>query len=281
MRCNAIITAVTLAISSIQVMAQEHKTRRITIENSTPNFSVVPTIEIFGKPPETFLGITEGKFEKNFTVAESDWYIPAKIKLAWKRVGTNDDGTMSDFDQRIELRIRKSFPDEYYFKVFYSNDRSQREMRRLENKKDIEDQFEVFFRGIQIARYYRDSLGPKHPLTRRAAKIAFDAAVMLAEYPRYYVVMSDEAESMAANAHEGEEKEWFKRRAEEARSVYWFDLLNVDEYLKNGKCNHAQSMILTLKSKRDLEPKLYKRRFDANPDYLDNKAMSVQSKCGS
>jgi hypothetical protein len=258
--------------------ATEIRVVKITIENKTPQFQVVPTIEVYGKPPSQFLGVADNRFEVTFPVETNDWYAVANIKITWKHP-QSVDGISDDFDQRISLRLRRSFPDSYYFPIYYSNDRSKQEMDRLEDMGDIGDQFEVYFRGMQIARYYKANAGPKHPLTRRAAKVAFFAAVKLAEQPKYYVVMSDDAERIASDSQD--DAMIYSKRAEEARSVYWFDLAELENYINNNKCEFAQSMIRALQDKRGSEPNLYARRYQANPLYLDAKINYVQTKCGA
>jgi hypothetical protein len=250
----------------------------ITINNRTPEFELVPSIEVFGQAPEPFLKSGQNTFEYKFQVSNTEWFNTVNIKLLWKGdFQRGDGGPKVDLDQRILLRIRRDFPDNFSFPVFLSNSRTQSEMARLEGMKDINDQFEVYFRSWQITKYYRDTVGSLNPLSKRAAKILFFSAVALAEQPKYFVIMSEDAERFASDAFENDTL--YSNRANAARSVYWFDLAQIDGYVRNGDCNTAKILLNAFQSLKDSDSAAFKLRYGGDSKVLDEKGKIVMSKC--
>lgn len=245
----------------------------ISITNETPNFKVIPTIEIFGKTAKPFVEKSPGNFEYKFKLLEEGWFNPADIKLVWKDADQKNDGTKSDFTQRVVLRLRNTFPPDFTVRVFFSNDRSQKEMSRLEHQKDDNDQWENFFRGWQIAAYYRETLAAEHPLCRRASWIFFNAADQLAERKDYIVEMSEDAIAF--------EKEAFKNKdvsgvINRAKSAYWEDLERIH---KEIDCTTARMLLTDLKNAKRKEPDLFKLRYPDVPNKLEDAEEYVESKC--
>ena len=264
-----------LAFASV-VSRAEDRLVTITIENKTPSYEVEPVIEVFGLPPRAFKKNDQNKFEYNFPVSETDWFNLVNITLRWKGAYLKIDGTKSDFEQFIALRIRRDFPDLFSFPVYFSNDRTLAEMDRLKAIRSINGQFEVYFRGGQIAAFYRDTMGPTHKFSKRAAKIFFLAAIALAEQPRYYVVMSDDAEQSIKNAFPDTSS--YSDRANVARSVYWFDLKNVDTYIANGKCSYARLLLDALEDLKASNPEAFKARYD-NAGVMKEKRDMIEAHC--
>jgi hypothetical protein len=251
----------------------------ITIENRTPTFQAVPTIEIFGSPPKEFTTVDPQTYQYKFPVADDHWFDPVDIAILWKDAFRNGDEAPKDFEQRIELRIRRDFPSDFSFPIYFSNDRSQKEMSRLEHEQDINQQFEVFFRSHQIASYYSDTLGPTHAFTRRAAKILFYAALKLAEKPQYFVAMSNDAERLVTDAYGGSSS--FTALANVARSMYWSDLRQVDAYVTKGDCDTARMILAAFETFKSEDPDSFSAQYGKEPNVLDDKAAIINSKCTS
>lgn len=260
------------------VLAQTVST--ITIENRTPDFELIPSIEVFGSAPKTFLTVSPGVFRHDFQVSEDDWFNKVNIKLLWRQALLTGTEAKVDFEQRLSLRIRNDFPERFSINAYFSNDRSQREMLRLERNGDVNQQFEKYFRGHQIATFYRDTVGADHPLTQRAVNIFFTAAVNLAKEPSYFVIMSDEAEQMAQDTF-GAGSQSYGRRATEARSVYWFDLSRIDKYVSKGDCRRANLMLQAFKTLESDDPTAFKARYGSNSKVLAEKSKIVEAKCSS
>jgi hypothetical protein len=164
------------------------------------------------------------------------------------------------------------------FLFIFSNDRSQREMDRLEHLSDIHDQFERFFRGGQVASFYAETTGRQSIFTQRAAKFFFWAAVQLAEEKPYIVIMSNAAEQMAKEAFEDE---FWEDRAYKANSFRWEDASYVDGLVKGGKCGEARMVMDSLRELAGDEKwaKAFTIRQRTNPDVLNQKEI-ILSKCG-
>jgi hypothetical protein len=257
--------------------ADDPRTVTITIQNRTPSFVASPSIEVFGSEPQPFAVTGPGTYQYKFPVSESDWFNIVDIKIVWANAYTNNDSTRSDFEQRVLLRIRREFPSNFSFPIYFSNDRSQKEMSRLEQEKDANQQFEVFFRGWQISNYYRDTFGPQHAFTKRAAKIFFYGAVQLAETPAYFVKMSDEAEQFMTDAFGGSSS--FSDRANVARAVYWSDLKQIDVYVGKGDCATAKMILAAFETLKSEDPNSFSAQYGNDPDVLGEKAILINSKC--
>jgi hypothetical protein len=231
----------------------------ITVKNETPNFKLVPTIEIFGSGTYTFSENREsGAFEYRFKLSETGWFNKADIKLLWKDAYINNDGSKTDFPQRVELRLRYSFPPSFPIRAYFNNDRSQSEMFRLEHLSDDNDQWDKFFRGWQIAAYYRATNGLQHPLSQRATTIFFDAADRLAaNIEDYIVVMSPDAITFASEAFKM--TPGLAKRINNAKSVYWEDLPRLYD-LANNNCTAARILERDLRKAKSKEPELLKLR---------------------
>jgi hypothetical protein len=282
---RSVLIVAIVALYSAFATASSAGTRvvTITIENQSPSFDVLPTIEAFGRPPIQFAKSAQpNTFEYKLTVSENDWFNPVDIKLLWKNAYDKYNGSARiDFDQRILLRIRRDFPDNFSVPVYFSNNRSQPEMLRLENMQDANQQFEVFFRGHQIASYYRDTLGPEHPYTKRAAKFFFFAAVKLAEIKDYFVIMSDTAERFATDAFGNQSGFNYSERANLARSFYWVDLRRIDNYVAKGDCSTARLILTTLQILKSDEPKAFDAQYGKSPTVLEEKGKLIDTKCGT
>jgi len=251
----------------------------ITINNGTPEFELLPSIEVFGQAPEPFIKSDSDTFEYKFRVSDKDWFNPVDIKLVWKGDYQRSDGSKGNLNQRISLRIRRDFPDSFSFPVFFSNSRTQSEMARLEGMKNPNDQFEVFFRSWQIAEYFRGTLANTHPLAKRASKLFFFSSVSLAKIPDYVVVVSEYANQFVDDAFNNDPK--YTDLYNDLESVYWFDLPKIDGYVKNGNCNTAQMVLNDLERKKDSEPLAFKLRYGDGSKVLDEKNGLVAKCIGS
>jgi hypothetical protein len=249
----------------------EPRSVTIAIDNQTPDVDVSPSIETFGAPSQLFSKSPSGSYEYRFKVSESEWFNNVDIKIAWKNAYLNNDGTKSDFAQRVSLRLRRDFPDRFVFPVYFANKRSQAELTRLEHEKDIDQQFEVFFRASQIANYYRDTLGAKHALTKRAVKLLFLAAVALAEQKNYFVIMNSDAEQMASESF----GDTYANRANLARSVYWSDLKQIDAYAAKGDCARARLLLNAFEALKSSNPAEFSAQYAGNPNVLEAKALII------
>jgi hypothetical protein len=276
MRRNLFGLVAALSLGSGLALCEDVRTVTITVENRTPAFDVVPSIEVFGSPPKPFDKAAQNTYVYKFEVPDSDWFKKVDIHLLWKNDFLTANDKKDDFNQRISLRIRRDFPTNFTFPVFFSNSRSRLEMDRLEALTNINDQFEVFFRSWQILSYYRSVLGGAHALSRRAAKILFYSAIRLAEEPDYFVIMSDVAEKhMVESVMDGA---IYSERASQARSVYWFDLKLIDGYVKKGDCGTAQLLLAAFQSLKTEDPVAFKLRFKGDSGVLDQKGIIV-AKC--
>ena len=250
----------------------------ISIENRTPSIEVDPSIEIFGAAPDSFTKKPPRSFEYKFKISDNEWFNTVNVKILWKAAYEQQkDKPKIDFEQRILLRLRHDFPPKFEFPIYFSNDRSQAEMWRLEHASDINQQFEVYFRGWQIANFYRDTTNPQHPLTKRAAKIFFGGAVKLAEQPDYFVMMSDDAEQMITEAVPGAKE--YPDRANLTRSVYWEDARRIDQLVAQGKCDVARILLEALRNRKDAEASRFAARYPQNPTVLDEKAKIIEARC--
>jgi hypothetical protein len=276
MRKGAILLGIALSCLLFTSASADDRFVSITIENQTPTFQVAPSIEVFGAPAHAFAEVSPNSFSYRFKVSDSDWFNTANIKLLWKGAFETKDRTKIDFEQRIILRLRRNFPDDFSFPIYFSNDRSQTEMSKLEHESNISQQFKVYFRGWQIAEFFRDANGPQHPLTKRSAKIFFGGAVRLAEEPKYFVIMSDEAEQFATEASLN-----VSARANLARSVYWEDTPIIDSLVAQGQCDIARSLLRALRRLKDSEPDRFAARYPGNPAILDEKERIISSRCSN
>jgi hypothetical protein len=271
-----LICVFALLMAACCAHADEGRTVTITVENETPEFTVVPSIAVFGGESQSFTELKENKFEYKFHVDASEWFNFVDIKIEWKKAFLENDGTKSDFKQRIQLRIRRDFPDAFSVPVFFSNARSNNEMFRLENEQDPTDQFEVFFRAWQIAAYYRKVTGVSSSYAARASQILFYAAVALAEQRDYFVEMSDDAEKFVNDAF-GPER--FAARANLARSVYWSDLSEVDKFVAKGDCDTAHLLIQALRVLAGQHPEEFTAQYKNAPNIIDLKDQLIRTKC--
>jgi hypothetical protein len=282
---SALIVAIVALCSAFATASSADGTRviTITIENHTPSFEVVPIVEAFGRPPIEFnKSAQQNRFEYKLTVSENDWFIPVDIKLLWKNSYDKYDGSAkTDFEQRIVLRMRRDFPGDFLVPVFFSNNRSQSEMLRLENMQDPNQQFEVFFRGHQIASYFSDTLGPQHKYTKRAARFLFFAAVELAETKDYFVFMSDIAKRIATDAFGDQSGFNYSERANLARSFYWADLKRIDGYVAKGDCSTARLILTTLQILQAEDPRAFDAQYGKSPSVLEEKGKLIDKKCGT
>jgi hypothetical protein len=258
--------------------SEEPRFVTIVIKNETPIFEARPSIEAFGGRLESFSKTSQSAFEYKFKVSDSDWFNPVNIKVLWKDAFEKQDGTRTDLEQRIRLRIRRDFPDTFEFSIYFANNRSDPEMARLEGKKNVNDQWEVFFRASQIASYYREVFGKQNKYSKRAAKLFFGAAVMLADEPNYFVIMSDDADQFVQEAFDGSTS--YADRANLARSVYWLDLKLVDKYVDKD-CKTAKLLLEVFRKLREDEPAAFNARYEKFPSVLGEKAKLIAAKCGT
>jgi hypothetical protein len=248
----------------------------ISIINQTPEFQVAPSIEIFGQPAAPFVEQSTNNFSFRFKLADDEWFDIADIKLHWKDAYQNNDGTKSSFDQRIQLRLRYPFPPNFTFNIYFSNKRSQVEMSRLEHQIDDNQQWENYFRGWQIADYYRKTNDPQYPLAQRASWIFFNAADQLAEKKDYFVVMSPDAIAFEQEAFKDTKN--VLPRINTAKSAYWEDLPWVDKLLP-ANCSVARILLTDLQAQKIKEPDLFTMRYPSAPNVLNEKMTIVNSKC--
>ncbi len=273
-----LMLAVVVCTNGSAAYSDEPRTVTITIRNETPKVEVAPSIEVFGSTPKPFTPTAPGTYQYQFPVSENEWFNTVDIKINWTNSYLNNDATTSDFEQRILLRIRRDFPANFSFPIYFSNDRSQAEMSRLEHEHDDNQQFEVFFRGWQIANYYRDTFGAQHPFTKRAAKSFFYGAVQLAEIPAYFVKMSDDAERFTTEVFGG--SSIFSDRANVARAVYWSDLKQIDVYVAKGDCATARMILATFQTFKSEDPAGFNAQYGKEPNVLSEKAILISRKCG-
>lgn len=248
----------------------------IKIDNKSPDFLVSPTLELFGKPPANFIEGPRNHFEANFYLADDEWFDIADIKLEWKNAYLNNDGSKKDFDQRIQLRFRYPFPPSFTFPVYFSNNRSQAEMLRLERQTDDNAQWENYLRGWQIADYFRNTSGPQHPLAQRASWLFFNAADQLAEKNEFYVVMSDDAIAFEKEAF-GNTRD-VSTQITNGKSAFWQDASWVDR-LVPANCAVARILIADLQRAKDRDPALFTARYSGEPNLLNEKTTIINSKC--
>lgn len=261
--------------------ATEARTVTITIMNQTPTVTVVPSIQTLalGSAPVLFTNTTPNTYEYKFPIANDQWFDDVDIDLLWKNAYRNNDATTKDFDERVILRIRRDFPASFSFPIYFSNDRSQDEMSRLEHERDPTQQFEVALRGEQIATYYRDTFSPQHPFAKRAAKIFFYGAIKLAETEPYDVEMNDTAEPFIIAAFGGSSS--YSDRAEVAKSKYWNDLSQIDSYAAKGDCSTANLILAAFQAKKEDDPEAFAVQYGKEPNVLDEKAAIINSKCNT
>jgi hypothetical protein len=279
-RSADVLSTTLLCLIANSAPCETNRYSTVTITNQTPDIPMAAVIEIYGKPPEAFKQ-RQGTnvWAYNFPLKDNSWFNEADIKITWKNAYLNSDGSKKDFEQRIALRLRYDFPSDFDVPVYFSNDRTQTEMDRLEHKNDIHDQFEVFFRGGQIANFYAETNGRTHGFTKRAALISFWAEIKLAENPNYFVIMSNDTEQMTKEALGG--SDWVSKRANKARSFYWEDARFVDGLVSKRKCDAARILLDTLRelSLDKTEAKRFAMRID-DPKLLDEKEIIV-AKCVS
>lgn len=273
--CPTIVSVIVTCFVSNAALCQTSRYTTITLTNQTPDVPMAAVIEVTGKPPAAFQQ-RPGKnvWEYKFPLKDSGWFNEADIKIIWKSAYLKSDGSKKDFEQRIALRLRYDFPADFDVPIYFSNDRSQAEMDRLEHLRDINDQFQVFFRGGQIASFYAETSGRQHKFTQRAAKFLFWAAIRLAEYPDYFVIMSADAEQIAQEAFGSAD---FANRANLARSFSWEDARYVDGLVGQGKCEAARILLDALRGLAQDEngARAFAVRHGKNPKILDEKEIIV------
>jgi hypothetical protein len=248
----------------------------ITIINQSADFEVSPSIEIFGQPAAAFVEAPRNNFSFKFKLSDDEWFNIADIDLVWKNAYLNNDGSKSDFPQRIRLRFRYPFPSNFSFPIYFSNKRSQAEMLRLEHQLDDNQQWENYLRGWQIADYYRKTDDPKYPLSQRASWIFFNAADQLAEKKDYYVVMSQDAIAFEQEAFKDTKN--VSNAINTAKSAYWEDLPWVDKLIP-GNCAVARILLADLEKSKTREADLFAIRYPGDPGALDEKLALVNAKC--
>ncbi|MBI4595918.1 MAG: hypothetical protein HY730_06005 [Candidatus Tectomicrobia bacterium] len=251
----------------------------ILISNQTPTYTLSPLIEVFGADAVPFKKKSDTVFVHQFKVSQDDWFNKVNVKVVWKDAYLDTDKKKSDLEQWIILRVRRDFPDKFSILVYFGNNRSRDELTRLEGLSGVNEQFQVYFRAGQIVQFFRQSLGPQDALTKRAAKLWFWSAVKLAEEPKYFVIMSDEAERVAIEAYGG--SSGLAERANAARSMYWYDLDEIDNYLARGDCATAKLILMEFKKLMDNAPNIFKIRYGKTPDVLQMKEQRIVQKCKS
>lgn len=281
MKTISCVIAICVSSFHLTLARGEERYSTITIKNESRTFNLIPTIEIFPDGPQPITESGPNTFQYRFRLSESNWFNDANIKLTWKDAYKKNDGTTMDFSQRVVLRLRYSFPETYAVRAFFSNDRSQNEMFRLEHLIDENDQWEKYFRGWQIAGYYRETSGLVHPLSRRAAKIFFEAADYLAENTKDYIVkMSNDAITLE---HESVgSTPIIESRINAANSAYWEDLERVYK-LTNWpqNCVEAKLLLTDLEVRKTREPDLFTIRYPKKPAAFELAKQHVDSKCSS
>lgn len=279
-RIGEVILALSLLLPG-SVFAEEARLVTISIENRTPSFEAVPSIEVFGAPAELFTKMPDSKFEYKFKIAEDKWFNIIDIRIVWKDAYLKNDSSKVDWEQTIRLRIRRDFPDKFSFPIYFSNNRSSAELSRLDQQGISTQQFEVFFRSWQIASYYRETAGPQHQFTKTAVRLFFHSAARLAEQPDYFVVMSDDAERMALEAFGTGSGTGIAERANSARSVYWLDLKQIDKYVAKGDCTTARLLMAAFQALKAEDAAAFNAAYGGAPTVLDEKAKIIAAKCGT
>lgn len=279
LRFSSIVAAfasILIGIGHQLAYGQSARTATITITNESKQHADVDlTFEAFGNSPQPFTPVpNSNKYELKIPLSAQNWFDTIDIKILWKSAYVSNGNSGADFEQRLVLRLRRDFPDDFSFPVFFSNDRTQKEMGRLENLTDINRQWEVFFRTWQIADYYRNTLGEQSSPAKRVAKDFFWSAVKLAENPRYFVAMSDEAEKFASESVGGSAE--FALRANVARSMYWYDVSEIDRLVRSKQCSFADSVLQEFRDLKSQQPDLFRLRYASTPNILDAKAQIVQ-----
>jgi hypothetical protein len=252
----------------------------ISVQNHNPEFKLVPTVVLPSGDLGVFKDAGSNLFSYSFKLLESDWFNVADVSLTWKDAYLNPDNSHSDFPQRAELRLRYDFPKDYTIQAYFSNNRTEKEIDRLDAITDQLQQWEPFFRGWQIADFYSKS-NPLQRLAKRSATRFLFAADVLAERqtppPTYIVIMSDDAIRIGQNSKVITPA--LQKRIDAAKSAFWEDLPHIDKLVQRGQCTVAQSFLMFLQDEKRDHPDLYALRNPAAPDLLDQKKMILNSKC--
>lgn len=254
----------------------------INVQNHNPEFKLVPTVVL---PSTGDIGVFKEEagsnlFSYDFKLLQSEWFDVADIILTWNGAYLNPDNSQSNFTQRVELRLRYDFPRAYTVHAYFSNNRTEKEINRLDAITDPLQQWEPFFRSWQIADFYSKS-NPLLRLAKRSAARFLFAADVLAEResppPPYIVVMSEDAILFAQQSNVITPV--LQSRIDTARSAFWEDLPHVDTLVQRGNCAVAKSFLSFLQNEKLQHPELYALRNPGASDLLDQKKTMVNSKC--
>jgi hypothetical protein len=254
----------------------------INIENQSPEFKLEPTVVLPSGEFGVFQDAGSNKYSYSFKLLESDWFNTADINITWKNAYLNADFSQFDFVQRAELRLRYDFPKDYTMPVFFSNDRTEKEIDRLDAITDKLQQWQPFFRAWQIADFYSKT-SPLHRLARRSATRFLFAADVLAERdmppPQFIVIMSEDAVRFAQNSKVITPA--LQKRIDTANSAFWEDLPSLDKIAQRGDCAIARSLLAFLQREKRDRPELFRLRYPKEPDALEQKKSIVDAKCPS
>jgi hypothetical protein len=262
------------------------RTVTLILENKS-NFEVSITIPPApNEQPKTFpvSQSSPKRFEYQHNLPDGRWFNRVPITITWNNANLRNNVALASWDQQIVLRMRRDFPKEFYLPIFFSNDRTQSEMDRLERHIDSNNYVklaELFLRGGQIADFYWTTVGPQNSYTRRATWLSFLGSVQLAEFRDYFIEVSDEITSMAEKAHENipSKKEFILDRAQKARSVYFEDVNWIGRLIDEKDCKGARVLLDSLRQMKEREGKFFELRFPKAPNLLEEKEQLVTLRC--
>jgi hypothetical protein len=274
--CFLIVVYVDTGLNIGAAFGKDQRSVTIVIQNRSES-DLSPSIRLDSGQSLSFTNESSNTFKANYVIDSDRWFNIVNISLLWKSAYLRSDHMKSDLEQHFSLRLRRTFPDTIVIPVFFSNDRTMKEIARLEELTGDDQQYEAFFRLWQIAQFYRETFTKKHEMTRAAAAEFFKAAEKLARRSKHFLIMNEEATRFAIEAFETE-RTWAVK-ADTAGGLYWEDLSIAGDFAKKGNCEMAMQIVEELLTLKSAEPNRFNLAFPNQPTAFEDQSKFVNQKC--
>jgi hypothetical protein len=283
LRAWSVGLALWLGATEIAMSAERHMA--LNFQNMSSANAIVQITPDASGVVHQFTNKTPKEFEYDLKLSDREWFYRVPITIIWLDAYVSHGKPLREYRQRIVLRMRRDIPAPplYKFKMYFSNDRSDEEMRRLEKNIDTSDGdllSELYLRGQQIAEFYSDAPGAGPALKRRAAQLWYEGAIQLAELPRYFVEVSEDAVRLARQTKV--DPAGIDKRVVDAQSMYWEDLELVEKMIDDGNCDGATVMLAALRDRKNKE-KVYfdarKRTKRTSDELLEETERTLTRRC--
>lgn len=221
--------------------------------------------------PVTLTKEQDGKWSHTVELASASWAVNPSFVIHFDREqGTDWPIDFKPFSIGLPLHITKVVDDELVIPVYLFTKISNDEMERLERLKRRDQVFERRMLSEQIAKHYISVFSShRDSISRRAIANWFDSALSLTKYTDNLFTISHEAGDASLQAYEGDAstRAHYQRHVEDAASLFWSDVQQLNSLIDSGLCDEARSLVKYVRLRHLESPESYLYRLSGqDPD---------------